>query len=259
MPAMDYSKTARLYDLYAQTQIDVDFFTTEAGGCGNVLELTSGTGRLSLPLIRAGIRLSCLDNSEDMLTILREKLQREGLSAPVYEMDAAAFSIPEKFDLVFIPFNAFSEFETRETQMDVLNRIREHLTARGRVILTFHNPSARLKMIDGQIHKRGEYRIPDEDACLILSSCEEFDPAEKTVRGEQIYEIRRENGSPDTRFSVKIHFNLPDQEELAGLFDENGFNVTALYGDYNRGAYQPETSPFMIWELLPKNGRQEFI
>jgi uncharacterized protein YdhG (YjbR/CyaY superfamily) len=61
MPAMDYSKVADLYDLYAQIEVDISFFLQEAQGCNSILELTSGTGRLSLPLIRAHVPLTCLD------------------------------------------------------------------------------------------------------------------------------------------------------------------------------------------------------
>jgi SAM-dependent methyltransferase len=254
MPAMDYSKTAAYYDLYAHTLIDVEFFIQEAGGCKNVLELTSGTGRLSLPLIRAGVHLSCLDNSPEMLAVLREKIQREGLRAHVYEMDARTFSIPEKFDLIIIPFNTFSEFETHESQADVLRAIRNHLSPAGRAIITLHNPPIRLKMIDGQIHTRGEFRLPDEDGFLVLSSREEYDPVEKMVNGEQIYEIRHSNGAQDTRFSVKIRFALPDWEEIQSIFKDAGFKIVSLYGDYNRAEYQPETSPFMIWNLVPEDG-----
>ena len=86
------------------------FFVQEAQGCRSVLELTSGTGRLSVPLIRSQIPLSCLDNSPEMLAGLRRKLQSQGLSAPIYEMDAENFSLPQKFDLIIVPFNAFAEF-----------------------------------------------------------------------------------------------------------------------------------------------------
>jgi predicted RNA methylase len=52
---MDYAQVAELYDVYAQTEIDVPFFREAASGCRAVLELTCGTGRLSIPLLRAGV------------------------------------------------------------------------------------------------------------------------------------------------------------------------------------------------------------
>ncbi len=87
---MDYSKIADIYDIYLHTEHDVDFFLQEARNCRNVLELTSGTGRLSLPLIQAHVPLTCLDNSPEMLAVLKKKLAEQRLSAPVYEMDATS-------------------------------------------------------------------------------------------------------------------------------------------------------------------------
>jgi SAM-dependent methyltransferase len=102
MPAMDYSKVAELYDLYARTDADVGFFLQETRGCRSVLELTCGTGRLSLPLIQAGVPLTCLDNSPEMLAVLRRKLLAKGLSAPVHEMDATCFSLPDGEGTLFL-------------------------------------------------------------------------------------------------------------------------------------------------------------
>ncbi|MDJ0554187.1 MAG: class I SAM-dependent methyltransferase [Microcoleaceae cyanobacterium MO_207.B10] len=53
----------------------IPFFLNEAKNCKNVLELISGTGRLSIPLLEAGIPLTCVDNSPQMLEILRQKIQ----------------------------------------------------------------------------------------------------------------------------------------------------------------------------------------
>src|SRR5512147_1182849 len=136
MPAMDYSKVAEFYDVYAQTDMDVAFFLEEAQGCGKVLELTSGTGRLSIPLLQANVPLSCLDSSPEMLAVLRRKLRERNLVAPVYEMDATDFSLAEKFDLIIIPFNAFAEITDPIAQQKMLATIRAHLTAAGRLICT---------------------------------------------------------------------------------------------------------------------------
>lgn len=78
MSAMDYPQVAHLYDTYVKTNIDIPFFINEAQNCGRVLELTSGTGRLSIPLIESGVSLTCVDNSPEMLRILHQKLAAKG-------------------------------------------------------------------------------------------------------------------------------------------------------------------------------------
>jgi hypothetical protein len=56
---INYDSIAALYDAYVQNDYDVAFFKEEASRVtGSVLELASGTGRLSLPLIEAGVDLT---------------------------------------------------------------------------------------------------------------------------------------------------------------------------------------------------------
>lgn len=249
MPAMDYTKVAEFYDVYAQTDIDVPFFLQEAQGCGRVLELTSGTGRLSIPLLQANVPLSCLDNSPEMLAVLRRKLRERGLSAPIHEMDAISFSLAEKFDLIIIPFNAFAEITDPAAQQQMLATIRIHLTAQGRLICTLHNPAIRLRNIDGQVHLRGHYALPDKQGTLSLSSLERYDPTTHLVTGAQFYEVRGPDGAQRSQWSMDLKFCLHTSETFRALVSAQGYRVVAVYGDYGRSAFQPEASPFMIWML----------
>ena len=246
---MDYSTVADLYDLYAQIIVDVPFFLREARGCRSVLELTSGTGRLSLPLIEAGVPLTCLDNSPEMLAILRKKLHDHGLSAPVYQMDACNFSLPQKFDLIIIPFNAFSEFADPVKQHAALAAIRAHLSDGGRFICTLHNPEIRLQSIDEQVHLLGRFDLPEDQGTLLLSSWEKHDAETHLVRGMQFYELFDRNGSVQSKRYLSITFYLHSKNSFESLVAAQGYRVAALYGDYDRSPFQPQTSPSMIWVL----------
>jgi ubiquinone/menaquinone biosynthesis C-methylase UbiE len=86
---IDFGTVADLYDLYVQWDVDIPFFLKACAAVeGEVLELMCGTGRLSLPLLRAGIQMCCLDYSAEMLAILRQKLAQENLTADVQETDS---------------------------------------------------------------------------------------------------------------------------------------------------------------------------
>jgi SAM-dependent methyltransferase len=249
LPVMDYSKVAEIYDVYIQTDMDVAFFLQEAQGCNKVLELTSGTGRLSIPLLQADVPLSCLDNSPEMLAVLRRKLHERGLSAPVYEMDATSFSLAHKFELIVIPFNAFLEITDPGAQQKTLATIRAHLTASGRLICTLHNPAIRLKSIDEQFHLRGQYALPDKQGTFSVSSLERYDPLTRLVTGTQLYEVHGPDGVLQVKWSMDLKFCLHGCETFRALVEMQGYRVVALYGDYARSAFQSETSPFMIWVL----------
>ena len=249
MPAMEYSQVAHWYDTYVKTDIDLPFFVNEAKDCNQVLELTSGTGRLSIPLIEAGVPLACVDSSPEMLAVLRQKLAAKGLSANIYEMDMCNLSLKEKFDLIIIPFNSFSEILSIYEQRQALKGIGNCLTETGRFICTLHNPPIRIKSVNGQLILRGKHSLPDGDGTLLLWSVEEYDRRNSLVKGTQFLEMYNSNGVMHHKSFVDIQFYLHQQEEFQKLTQSQGFRLVSLYGDYSYSEFQSESSPFMIWVL----------
>ena len=65
---IDYDRVADVYDLYVTSELDISFYVEEATKArGKVLELMCGTGRVSVPLLEAGVDLTCVDVSTGML------------------------------------------------------------------------------------------------------------------------------------------------------------------------------------------------
>jgi len=55
--SIDFGTVADLYDVYVQWEVDIPFFRElSVDATGEVLELMSGTGRLSIPLLQHGVR-----------------------------------------------------------------------------------------------------------------------------------------------------------------------------------------------------------
>ena len=68
-----------------------------------VLEIGPGTGRATVRLARCAARLTVVEQAPAMVTLLRQRLRREGLSnVTVVEGDFAAHSFPEPFDVVVL-------------------------------------------------------------------------------------------------------------------------------------------------------------
>ena len=59
-----------------------------------ILETACGTGRITLPLVRAGYDLVALDTSEEMLQTAQDKLRENALSAHFVCADMRDFSMP---------------------------------------------------------------------------------------------------------------------------------------------------------------------
>jgi SAM-dependent methyltransferase len=247
--SIDWARVADLYDTYVRTDLDIPFFLNQARKTtGKVLELMSGTGRVALPLIEAGVRLTCVDASAEMLAILRTKLAERNLSAPVYQMDVRALKIATRFDLIFIPFHSFAELPSPEDQRQTLARISEHLADNGRFICTLHNPRVRLKRVDGQLRSWGKYPFKDHGT-LLFWGLENYDSDTHLVNGWEFFEEYDSNGILRSKRAVELHFRVVEKQEFEDLAKATGFKVVALYGDYACSTFDEATSPFMIWVL----------
>jgi len=169
MPAMNYERIAHLYDTYVNAEFDIQFFIEETKFIpGEVLELMSGTGRVSIPLLKEKVKLTCLDSSAAMLGVLQDKLKEQNLFAQTVQMNICELSLDKKFDMIIIPFHSFSEIVNPADQLSALEKIHDHLSNSGRFICTLHNPCTRLKVIDGHLRIIGKYPLKNDEGFLLL-------------------------------------------------------------------------------------------
>jgi SAM-dependent methyltransferase len=248
-PPIQFGKVADLYDSYVRVDFDIPFWLAEAHTlAGESLELGAGTGRVSLPLLRAGVRLTCVDYSPEMLAVLRRKLQSSQLTAKIYEQDIAALDIPGRYDLIFIPFHAFSEILDQDRQKAALRRIHSHLTPSGVFICPLQNPRVRSKTLDGTLVTLGEFPL-ESGRSLIVRSQVLYERRSQRATGRQLYEVYDGDKKLVHSRSLEINFVLFEKEEFEELVRAEGFSVISLYGDYSREQFDCDRSPFMIWKL----------
>jgi len=242
---------AELYDAYVTTTADIPFFLDAARVAGGpVLELMAGTGRVSLPLARAGVNLTCVDISGPMLDRLRAKLAAEGLRAEVAEADVAKLDLPRRdYALVLLPFQAFGELVSLAAQREALERIAAHMAPGARLICTLHNPAVRRRTVDGQIRLLGSYPVPERSLTLLLWSIQTEDPGEPVVGATQLYELYDPSGLLVEKRKLDVRFRLVERDAFEALAAAAGFTVEALAGTYDSAPFDPRTSPFMISTL----------
>src|SRR5262245_56439435 len=166
-----YAFVADLYDHVGpyRSRLDVAFFLDEAVGAGGpVLELGCGTGRVLIPIARAGVEIVGVDASAPMLNICRDRLlqELEAVQARVtlVHADMRSFALDRRFTLATIPFRPFQHLLTVDDQLACLSAIRRHLVDGGRLILDLFNPSldALVNDVVGQEHgEEPEFSMPD--------------------------------------------------------------------------------------------------
>jgi len=245
-PQIDYDSVAEIYDVYVTADYDIPFFLQETANiAGQVLELTAGTGRLSLPLVQAGVQLTCVDGSRGMLDVLSKKLHDRGLSAAIECADVCQLELRSRFELALFPFQSFMEIVGEPRQRQALAAVFACLAPGGRFVCTLHNPSVRRREVDGASRTIG--RFPTRDGSLVVSGRETG--GHPVVNRHQLLEFFDSDGSLRSKKLLPMEFELIERDHFESMALDAGFAVLALYGDYGRSPFDAARSPVMIWVL----------
>lgn len=243
-----YANVADIYDNYVQTKLDIPFLLDRVKeGSLNVLELMCGTGRISLPLIETGVKLTCVDKAPEMLAVLEQKLIQRGLSATLHTGDVCALDLDQQFDRILLPFQSFAEIISPVEQRQALACIHKHLSPQGQFVCSLHNPKIRLKTVDGRLKLKARPPMPNGSGSLMLWTMETYDPDNQVVHGLQFIETYNQHGILQSKRFMEIQFSVLAKETFEAMLNSAGFSTLAFYGDYSYEDFQPMTSPFMIW------------
>src|SRR5262245_10978959 len=115
-----------------RTEREVGFLLQrlEAAPGRRVLDLACGHGRISLPLARAGWKVTGLDLSERSLRLARERAELEGLDVEWVKSDMRE-PPGGPFDAVVNVFTAFGYFENEAENQKVLDAVARVLVPGG--------------------------------------------------------------------------------------------------------------------------------
>ena len=108
---------------------------------GRVVEFAIGTGRVAVPLVERGVRLTGIELSRPMIAQLRTKVDEATL--PVVEGDMASTRAAGEYSLVYLVFNTISNLLTQSDQVACFRNASDHLSAGGRFVIELWVPELR--------------------------------------------------------------------------------------------------------------------
>jgi SAM-dependent methyltransferase len=217
-----YDAIARLYDPWsASVTEDVEFYVEEARAAGGpIVELACGTGRISVPVAKAGIAVIGVDGSQQMLEVAREYARREGV-AKLLDLRYGDFREPpvtERVPLVLIPFRSLLHMTTEADRLRALTAARQLLLPGGRLVFDVFAPS------------RGD--VEDTHGRWIEREPRIFERADWD-EGERTLTLSVRRG--DEASTMLLAWLSPPEWRL--LLDRAGFDVDAQWGWFDRRPY----------------------
>jgi len=69
------------------------------------------------------------------------------------------------------------------------------------------------------------------------------------VSGVQTFEIRSHGDETERELELPLRYALIDRDEFRCLVAAQGFVVEDVFGDYERGPFEPMTSATSVWVL----------
>jgi SAM-dependent methyltransferase len=106
----------------------------------DALEFAIGTGRIALPLTRAGVRVDGIELSPDMVDRMREK--PDGQAVDVVMGDMCRVATGRTYGLVYLVFNTIGNVLTQDDQVRVFENAARHLSEDGVFVIECRIPTA---------------------------------------------------------------------------------------------------------------------
>lgn len=226
---------------------DIDFYVDLCRQAGEALELGCGTGRVLIAAADAGCAVTGLDSSQYMLARCRAKA--DGLCKLVrnritlVQADMANFQLARNFKLAVVPFRPIQHLATTREQLSFLRCVHQHLQPGGRLVFDVFNPNLALlaaPISPDEIEDTPELTLPDGRRLRRSFRMLQKRYADQCTDCELIYYLDgRRIVQPLT---MRYFFRF----ELEHLLARSGFEVTALYGDFDATPFAG-SSPEMIF------------
>jgi SAM-dependent methyltransferase len=235
-----YADLASIYDLaYGDYTDDVLFYENLANAApdDSVLELGVGTGRVALPLARAGFRVFGIDRSEPMLEMARANAEREKLKKGTLELaqaDMTDFGLGRRFGMVFVAANTFQHLLTVEAQRACLERVAAHLLPGGLFAMSVRSLASVSWEGGGSANPLlHDWTRRDPDTGDLVQKFISMEPDAARMTRLVTYMYDRIHDGAVRRLVFQAELRYSTAAELQSLLQDTGLRVTHLYGDYD--------------------------
>ncbi len=226
-----YDEIASFYDPWSRSVTeDVGFYVDEALASGGpVVELAVGTGRIAVPIARAGIDVIGVDSSPGMLAVARTAADESDVSSRIDLRlgDLRDPPVAERVPLVICPFRSLLHMETGDEKLRALRAARSLLEPDGRFVFDVFSPSREdIEETDGRWLEREPGIFERAD----------WDESSRTLT----LSVR----SDASVTSFRLHWL--SLTEWLRLLDEAEFSVDAVYGWFDRREHRDEEDMIFV-------------
>ena len=231
-PLPEYDPLADLYDLEYDHDYDLPFWLALAEReDGPVVEWGAGTGRLVTPLAGAGLDVTAVEVSENMV----EKGREKGDAVEWVRGDMRYVKLGGRYSLAVCAFNSFLCLSSVDDALAFLRNVREHLEPDGLlgIEVSAFTPEELCESADGPVLRHDftrEWGTPVRT--LERFSVSRYDAASQLLSMRLFYELYSREGELENKRAHDLTIRIVGRGELELMLRLAGFEVEAVYGGF---------------------------
>jgi SAM-dependent methyltransferase len=228
---------------------ELDFYRGEIERSGGpALDLGCGTGRLLVPLLKAGLDVDGVDISADMLARARAAAEAAGIDAAgrLAQGTFAGFAMPRRYRTI-VCCDSFGIGGDREADEVALANVRRHLLPGG--VFTFSLDRAMPDVLARMTAAVATYpapwpaardrgRLADGDELELLVRTGAFDPATRVERMDMRARLWRD-GHVIEEEAGSLRWSMYFADEVVAMAREAGFGQVEVEGRYTWRPAEP--------------------
>lgn len=197
-------------------------------GGSSIIDLACGKGRHSVFLNNAGFKVKGVDLSANSIDYAKQ-FENENLHFEV--ADLRNLCIEPQFDYAFNLFTSFAYFKSDDENQQVLNQFRHCLKPNGILLLDFFN-AEKVKL---------QQNITESKTIEGITF-----HLKKVIENQKVIkQITFEAENKNYYFHEEVQ--LLSFSDFEKLFEQTGFKILNIFGNYHLENYEPNTSDRLIF------------
>jgi len=220
---------------------------------GTALDLTCGSGKHLLRLLKMGLDVEGADASEAMLLNCRRKAERQGLKPALYKQSMQTLDLPRTYTTIFISEGSFQLLADRQDAIEALKRFHLHLEPGGQLLIETFLPDEAFQTEPSTQVKVWSPTTRLRDGATITPHVW----TESADRLEQVKVEKRRNEASIAGQVIESELHTMRlrwyfKHELIMMLEQAGFSDIFLYGDQSDEAASAKSTVITYRARKPK-------